>query len=124
MGSSPCIRNRERLSPCGCHPGVGVLVKLDLAPCGRAVASAGPSAARAAAAGTVLPSDASSGGFCPAAPTVPNEIASLDGTNADQETKSAAKPEAEEDLLLTDDQDDELDPTEVLGAGLENKDDT
>ena len=59
-----------------------------------------------------------------AAPTVPNEIASLDGTNADQETKSAAKPEAEEDLLLTDDQDDELDPTEVLGAGLENKDDT
>jgi hypothetical protein len=54
-----------------------------------------------------------------AAPTVPNEIASLDGTNADQETKSsAAKPEAEEDLLLTDDQDGELDPTEVLGAGL------
>jgi hypothetical protein len=46
-----------------------------------------------------------------AAPTVPNEIASLDGTNADQETKSpAAKPEAEEDLLLTDDQDGELGP--------------
>jgi hypothetical protein len=57
-----------------------------------------------------------------AAPTVPNEIASLDGTNADQETKSsAAKPEAEEDLLLTDDQDRELDPTEVLGAGLGEK---
>ena len=55
-----------------------------------------------------------------AAPTVPNEIASLDGTNADQDTKSPAA----EDLLLTDDQDDELDPTEVLGAGLENKDDT
>jgi hypothetical protein len=53
-----------------------------------------------------------------AAPTVPNEIASLDGTNADQ---SAAKPEAEEDLLLTDDQDRELDPTEVLGAGLGEK---
>jgi hypothetical protein len=60
-----------------------------------------------------------------AAPTVPNEIASFDGTNADQETKSrAAKPEAEEDLLLTDDQDGELDPTEVLGAGLGIKDDT
>jgi hypothetical protein len=54
-----------------------------------------------------------------AAPTVPNEIGSLDGTNADQETKSSApEPEAEEDLLLTDDQDGELDPTEVLGAGL------
>jgi hypothetical protein len=54
-----------------------------------------------------------------AAPTVPNEIASLDRTNADQETKSsAAKPEAEEDLLLTDDQDEELAPTEVIGAGL------
>jgi hypothetical protein len=60
-----------------------------------------------------------------AAHTVPNEIASLDGTNADQETKSsAAKPEAEEDLLLTDDQDGELNPTEVLGAGLGEKDDT
>jgi uncharacterized protein (TIGR02300 family) len=59
-----------------------------------------------------------------AAPTVPNEIASLDGTNADQETKSAAKPEAEENLFLTDDQDGELDPTEVLGAGLGKKDDT
>ena len=55
-----------------------------------------------------------------AAPTVPNEIASLDGTNADQETKSTVA----EDLLLTDDQDGELDPTEVLGAGLGKKDDT
>jgi hypothetical protein len=49
-----------------------------------------------------------------AAPTVPNEIASLDGTNADEETKSPAA----EDLLLTDDQDGEL------GAGLGKKDDT
>ena len=58
-----------------------------------------------------------------AAPTVPNEIASLD--DADQETKSpAAEPEAEPDLLLTDDQDGELDPTEVLGTGLGKKDDT
>ena len=55
-----------------------------------------------------------------AAPTIPNEIASLDGTNADEETKSPAA----EDLLLTDDQDGELDPTEVLGAGLGKKDDT
>jgi hypothetical protein len=60
-----------------------------------------------------------------AAPTVPNEIASLDGANADQETKSrAATPEAEEDLLLTDDQDGELAPTEVLGAGLGKQEDT
>jgi uncharacterized protein (TIGR02300 family) len=60
-----------------------------------------------------------------AAPKVLNEIASLGGTNAHQETKSpAAKPEAEEELLLTDDQDDELDPTEVLGADLKKKDDT
>jgi uncharacterized protein (TIGR02300 family) len=59
------------------------------------------------------------------APIVRNEIASLDGTNADQETKSlAAKPEAEEDLLLTDDQDGEIDPTEVLGADLGKNDDT
>jgi hypothetical protein len=60
-----------------------------------------------------------------AAPTVPNEIASLDGTNADQETKSrAVKPEAEEDLLLADDQDGELDPTEVLVTGLGKQEDT
>jgi uncharacterized protein (TIGR02300 family) len=59
-----------------------------------------------------------------AAPTVPNEIASLDGTTADQKTKSLAKPEAEEDLLLTDDQDGDIDPTEVLGADLGKNDDT
>jgi hypothetical protein len=60
-----------------------------------------------------------------AAPKVTNEIASLDGTNADQETKSlAAKPEAEEDLLLADDQDGELDPAEVLGSGVGEKDET
>jgi uncharacterized protein (TIGR02300 family) len=47
-----------------------------------------------------------------AAHTVPNEIASLDGTNADQETKSPVA----EDILLTDDQDGEL-----LGAGLGKK---
>jgi uncharacterized protein (TIGR02300 family) len=53
------------------------------------------------------------------APPTIHEIAFLDGTNADQEIKSpAAEPEAEEDLLLTD----ELDPTEVLGAGLGKKD--
>jgi uncharacterized protein (TIGR02300 family) len=60
-----------------------------------------------------------------AAPKVPNEIASLDGTNADQEIKSpAAKPEAEESFLLTDDQDEELDPAEVLGSGVGERDDT
>jgi uncharacterized protein (TIGR02300 family) len=57
-----------------------------------------------------------------AVPTIPNEIASLDETNADQALKSPAA-EAEENLLLTDDQDGEVDPAEVLGADIE-KDDT
>jgi uncharacterized protein (TIGR02300 family) len=57
------------------------------------------------------------------APTEPNEIASL--YDPEQETKSpAAKAEAEEDLLLTDDQDGELDPAEVLGSGVGEKDET
>jgi hypothetical protein len=54
-------------------------------------------------------------------PEVLNE-APTDEANADKESKSPAA-EAEADLLFTDDQDGELDPTEVLGADIE-KDDT
>jgi uncharacterized protein (TIGR02300 family) len=60
-----------------------------------------------------------------AVPRVPNEIASLEGMNADKETKlpAAGAENVDGDLLLMDDQDEKLDATEVLGADIE-KDDT
>jgi hypothetical protein len=54
-------------------------------------------------------------------PEMADEV-SIDETNSDKEIK-APTAEAEEDLLLTDDRDGDLDPTEVLGADIE-KDET
>jgi uncharacterized protein (TIGR02300 family) len=60
-----------------------------------------------------------------AAPKVPNEFVSIDEPDANKETEApvADTEEAEADLLLVDDQDEKLDPTEIIEADIE-KDDT
>ena len=59
------------------------------------------------------------------APKLPNEFVSIDEPDADNETETpvADTEEAEADLLLEVDQDEKLDPTEIVEGGIE-KDDT
>src|SRR5271170_4769823 len=56
---------------------------------------------------------------------LPNEIASLDATDSDKETEPAVADAEEEeaDLLLVDDQDEKLDPAEIIEGDIE-KDET
>jgi uncharacterized protein (TIGR02300 family) len=55
-------------------------------------------------------------------PNVPNEFVSLEGTNADEETKSPTEGVVG-DVPLLDDQDGQLDATEIIGTNIQ-KDDT
>lgn len=56
---------------------------------------------------------------------MPNEFVSLEATDADEETKSPAADatEADEDVVLLDDQDGEIDAREIIGGDIE-KDET
>jgi uncharacterized protein (TIGR02300 family) len=60
-----------------------------------------------------------------AVPKVPNEFLSIDEPDGDRETEApvADTEEAEAVLLLVDDQDEKLDPAEIIEADIE-KDDT
>jgi hypothetical protein len=56
---------------------------------------------------------------------VPNDLIPLEGTNADEESKSptADVEEVDEGVPLLDEQDGQLDATEIISADIE-KDDT
>jgi hypothetical protein len=56
---------------------------------------------------------------------VPNEVVSLEATNADKETESptADAEEVDGEVLLLDDHDEKLEATEIIDADIE-KDDT
>jgi uncharacterized protein (TIGR02300 family) len=56
-------------------------------------------------------------------PKEPEEIASLEGTNAETNSPTPEAEEVDGDVLLLDDQEGELDTTEVIDADIE-KDDT
>jgi uncharacterized protein (TIGR02300 family) len=57
----------------------------------------------------------------PTAPDVPNEFVSLEGTDADEETKSpaAGATEENESVMLLDEQDGQVDAREIIGADIE-----
>jgi hypothetical protein len=57
-------------------------------------------------------------------PNVSNEFVSLEETDADEETKSPAADatEADEDVVLLDDQDGQVDGREIIGGDIEKND--
>jgi uncharacterized protein (TIGR02300 family) len=56
-------------------------------------------------------------------PNVPNEFVSLGEPDADEETKSPAADatEADEGVILMDDQDEQLDASEIIGGDIEKE---